>query len=69
MTVEKAIDLTAMGPTIEDAVAEAVHRASLTLEGISSFEINRVEGTVDDGRLTYRVRVRVSFTIKEHFHG
>jgi flavin-binding protein dodecin len=69
MTVEKSIDLTATGPTIEEAVAEAIHRASLTLEGISSFEVERVEGTVEDGRPNYRVLVRVSFAIKEHFHG
>jgi Uncharacterized conserved protein len=69
MTVEKSIDLTAAGPSIEEAVAEAIDRASLTLEGISSFEVERVEGTVEDGRVVYRIRVRVSFTIKEHFHG
>ncbi|MGH2660400.1 MAG: dodecin family protein [Actinomycetota bacterium] len=69
MMVEKSIDLTATGPTIEDAVAEAVGRANLTLEGISSFEVERVEGTVEGGRLTYRVLVRVSFTLKEQFHG
>jgi flavin-binding protein dodecin len=68
--VEKSIDLTATGASIEEAVAEAVNRASLTLEGITSFEVERVEGTVeDDGRLTYRVRVRLSFAIKEQFHG
>ncbi|HEV8626397.1 MAG TPA: dodecin family protein [Acidimicrobiia bacterium] len=69
MTVEKSIDLTATGPTIEEAVAEAVNRAGLTLEGISGFEIERLEGTVDDGELAYRVHLRVAFTIKEHFHG
>jgi flavin-binding protein dodecin len=69
MTVEKSIDLTATGTTIEEAVAEAVDRASLTLEGISGFEIHRLEGTVEDGRLSYRVQLQVSFTIKEHFHG
>jgi flavin-binding protein dodecin len=56
MLVEKSIDLTASGSTIEDAVAEAVGRASLTLEGISSFEVERIEGTVNDrGGLSYKV--------------
>jgi flavin-binding protein dodecin len=67
--VEKSIHLTATGATIEEAVAEAVNRASLTLEGITSFEVERVEGTVEGGRVTYRVRVRLSFAIKEQFHG
>jgi flavin-binding protein dodecin len=42
MSVEKSIDLTATGATIEEAVAEAVHRASLTLQGLTGFEIERI---------------------------
>lgn len=68
MAVEKSIDLTATGATIEEAVAEAVHRASLTLQGLTSFEIERIEGDVADGTPTFRVHVRVSFVIKEHVH-
>ncbi|MDQ4143410.1 MAG: dodecin family protein [Actinomycetota bacterium] len=68
MSVEKSIDLTATGPTIEDAVSEAVHRASLTLRGLTSFEIERIEGFVENGEISYRVLVRVSFVIKEQLH-
>jgi len=68
MSVEKSIDLTATGPTIDAAVAEAVHRASLTLKGVSSFEVERIEGRVTDGEISYRVLVRVSFAIKERIH-
>jgi flavin-binding protein dodecin len=68
MTVEKSIDLTATGSSIEDAVSQAVSRASLTLQGVSSFEIERIEGVVENGDVTYRVLVRVSFFIKEHVH-
>jgi flavin-binding protein dodecin len=68
MAVEKSIDLTATGPTIEEAVAEAVHRASLTLQGLTGFEVERIEGTIEDGEATYRVLVRISFVIKEHVH-
>jgi flavin-binding protein dodecin len=68
VSVEKSIDLTATGTTIEEAVEEAVHRASLTLQGVNSFEVERIEGRVADGALTYRVLVRVSFVIKEHVH-
>lgn len=68
MSVEKSIDLTATGSSIEDAVASAVQRAALTLEGISSFEIERIDGTVEDGDLVYRALVRVSFTVKERLH-
>lgn len=68
MAIEKSIDLTATGPSIDAAVQEAVHRASLTLEGVSRFEIERIEGLVDEGEVTYRVLVRVSFAIKERIH-
>ncbi len=68
MAVEKSIDLTATGTSIEDAVAQAVHRASLTLKGVSSFEIERIDGVVEAGEVLYRVLVRVSFVIKEQVH-
>ena len=68
MSVEKSIDLTATGSTIEEAVAEAVHRASLTVKGLTTFEVERIEGTIDDGEVVYRVLVRVSFVIKERVH-
>ncbi len=68
MSVEKSIDLTATGATIEEAVGSAVHRASLTLKGLTSFEVERIEGLVQDGEVVYRVLVRVSFEIKEQVH-
>ncbi|MDQ4064465.1 MAG: dodecin family protein [Actinomycetota bacterium] len=68
MSVEKSIDLTATGPTIEDAVAEAVHRASLTIQGLTNFEVEKIEGTIEEGEPSYRVLVRVSFVIKEKVH-
>jgi flavin-binding protein dodecin len=68
MSIEKSIDLTATGSSIEDAVAQAVERASLTLKGVSSFEVERIDGLVDGGEVTYRVLVRVSFVIKEQLH-
>ena len=68
MSVEKSIDLTATGTSIEEAVAEAVHRASLTLRGLTSFEVERIEGVIEDGDVRYRVHVRVAFEIKEQLH-
>jgi flavin-binding protein dodecin len=68
MAVEKSIDLTATGATIEAAVEEAVHRASLTIKGLTRFEVENIEGLIDAGEVTYRVRVRVDFVIKERVH-
>ena len=68
MSVEKSIDLTATGSSIEEAVGEAVHRASLTLKGLTGFEIERIDGVLNGGEITYRVLVRISFVIKEQVH-
>lgn len=69
MTVEKFVDLTATGPSIDDAVAAAVQRAGLTLRGITGFEVSRIEGTIENGsELVYRVHVRISFVIREQLH-
>lgn len=68
MAVEKSIDLTATGATIEEAVAEAIHRASLTIKGLSGFEVEQIDGVIDEGEVSYRVRVRVTFVIKERVH-
>jgi flavin-binding protein dodecin len=68
MSIEKSIDLTATGSSVEDAVASAVERASLTLKGVSGFEVERIDGLVEGTEITYRVLVRVSFVIKEQLH-
>ena len=68
MAVEKSIDLTATGSTITEAVESAIHRASLTVKGLIGFEVERIEGVITDGEISYKVRVRVNFVIKERVH-
>jgi flavin-binding protein dodecin len=68
MSVEKSIDLTATGKTIDEAVAEAVHRASLTLQGVTGFEVERIEGIIEGEDITYKVLLRLTFVIKEQVH-
>lgn len=69
MAVQKALDLIGEGPTVQDAVGEALDRAQLTLEGITSFRVQDVSGLIGDGQPTYRVEVRVWFTLMEKIHG
>jgi flavin-binding protein dodecin len=69
MAVQKAVDLTGSGRTVEEAVSEALDRAGLTLEGITSFDVRKLSGVVDNGRVEYQVRVRVWFTLLERVHG
>ena len=68
MAVEKSIDLTATGATLDEAVGSAIHRASLTLKGLSSFQVEKIEGTIVDGEAVYKVLVRIWFVIKEKIH-
>lgn len=68
MGVEKSIDLVATGPSVDEAIAEAVHRASLTLKGITSFVVTRIEGRFDGGEISYRVFLQLSFELKERIH-
>ena len=69
MAVEKALELIGTGPTPQDAVQEALDRAELTLRGITAFDVEHVGGTVENGRITYRVRVVVWFALLEPIHG
>ena len=63
-------DFHAVGtPEAEDAVAEALDRARLSLEGIAAFEVQRISGAVDGSATTYEVQLRVWFTLLERMHG
>lgn len=68
MAVEKSIDLTATGATLDEAIGSAIHRASLTLKGLTSFQVEKIEGTIEDGQADYKVLVRIWFVIKEKIH-
>ncbi len=69
--VEKTIELTGISTnSIEDAVGLAVARASATIEGIKpEVEIDRITATVEDGGVkTWRVRIRVTFSVQDPMH-
>jgi flavin-binding protein dodecin len=68
MAVEKSIDLTATGATLDEAIGSAIHRASLTLKGLTSFQVEKIEGTIEHGEPVYKVLVRIWFVIKEKMH-
>jgi flavin-binding protein dodecin len=68
MAVHKAVDLIGEGTSVENAVQEALDRAGLSLEGITSFTVERITGRVDTARLVYRVELKVWFTLLERIH-
>jgi flavin-binding protein dodecin len=67
--VDKAVELSGTGASIEEAVGEALDRAGMTLDAISGFDVEHVSGTLDGSLITYRVRVKVWFTLLERVHG
>ncbi len=69
VTVQKAIDLSGSGETIQEAVAQALDRARESLEGITGFEVQRISGAVDESSTTYNVELKVWFTLLERLHG
>ncbi len=69
VTVQKAIELVGSGDSIQDAVTEALDRARLTLEGVTGFDVQHISGAVEGSRTTYRVELRVWFTLLERMHG
>jgi flavin-binding protein dodecin len=68
MTVQKSVDLRGEGSTVEAAVEEALDRATVTLEGITGFDVRRVKGRVENDGPRYVVEIRVWFTLLERFH-
>ncbi len=70
MTVTKTIDLSGRSTqSLEAAIEEAISRASLTISDVEEFEIDRMTGTVKDGRVDeYRVWLKVTFIVKERLH-
>jgi len=69
VSVQKAIDLSGSGETIQEAVAQALDRARESLEGITGFEVTRISGVVDGATTEYRVEMRVWFVLRERMHG
>jgi len=69
MAVAKAVDLVGSGATIEGAISEAIDRAIGTLEAVTDFKVRKISGEVEDSGVTYRVKVRVWFTLLERMHG
>lgn len=68
--VEKTLDLTGTSAIgIEDAVALAIKRASLTIKRIRQAKVMEAVALVDDDAISrWRVRVEVTFALEEQLH-
>ena len=65
--VYKKVELTGSSPKgIEDAVANAIGRASKTLHNMRWFEVCDVRGHIEDGAIAHwQVTVKVGFTLDD----
>jgi dodecin len=70
MTVTKTIDLSGTSSqSLEAAIEEAISRASMTINEVREFEVDKISGTVRNGAVDeYRVWLKVTFVVKETLH-
>lgn len=68
--VEKTIELTGSSANgIEDAVSLALARAAVTVAGIRQAQVTDITAEVEDGTITHwKVKVKVTFTVKDRIH-
>ncbi len=66
MAVARVTRLTASSPTSwQDAVQEAIDRASKTLRGLTGLEVVSQKAKIVDGNITeYRVTIDVTFVLE-----
>lgn len=67
MAVARVTRLTASSPTSwQDAVQEAIGRASKTLRGLTGLEVVSQKAKIVDGKITeYRVTIDVTFILED----
>jgi dodecin len=65
--VYKITELTGSSPTsIEDAVAQAVARASKTLRNLRWFEVTETRGHIEKGKVAHwQVTLKIGFTLED----
>jgi dodecin len=65
-SVYKIIELVGSSPVSwEEAAKAAVEKASKSLDDLRVAEVTKLDMHVDDGKMTYRARLTVSFKLRE----
>jgi hypothetical protein len=67
MATARVSEIVASSPdSFEAAVKQGLKRATKTLRGISGFEVTRMQGKVEKGKLKeYRVHMNVTFVLED----
>jgi len=65
--VYKQIELTgSSGSSIEDAIRNAIERASKTMKNMRWFQVTDTRGHIEDGNLAHwQVTVKIGFTLED----
>lgn len=65
--VYKHLDLTGTSTkSLEDAVDNAIRRASKTIRGMKWFEVTETRGSIQDGKVErWQVTVRIGFDLED----
>ena len=68
--VEKTIELTGISAnSIEEAVQLAIARAGVTINGLHTAHVEDIAATVEANKVVrWRVRVKVTFQVKDELH-
>jgi dodecin len=68
--VEKTIDLTGISAnSVEDAVQLAIARAGVTINGIHTAHVTRIDAMVEANKVVrWKVSVKVTFQVKDELH-
>lgn len=66
MAIARVSEIVASSPeSFDEAVKQGLKRATKTLRGITGFEVTRMQGKVEKGKLKeYRVHMNVTFVLE-----
>lgn len=66
MSVYKKSEIVGTGASVDEAIRNAISRASKTLRNLSWFEMQEVRGTVKDGQVgEFQVTLKVGFRLDD----
>jgi flavin-binding protein dodecin len=65
MSVAKIVELTANGPSIEDAINEGIAKAGESIRNIQHVYVDAIEAHVDGGKVSsFHVHLKLTFVVE-----
>lgn len=66
MSVARTTEISASGPSIEEAIRNGVERATKTLKNVSQIWVKEIKAKVGDGAVSeFRVDMKVTFVLTD----